>query len=156
MQKNTLVISPVCAPFCALSFRPCLLWDEQWECVQQARCRHCVAHHGGLSRSLFDSFSLWLHSKLILVFWAFNTGTVFAYGQTNSGKTYTMQGTDNEPGMIPRAVDDVFAYIEQVLFLILWFFFVFVRPLWLCSTLIGWPVWKQEGIPSSSVLYGNL
>ncbi|KAH8548187.1 kinesin-related protein 11 [Umbelopsis sp. PMI_123] len=39
-------------------------------------------------------------------------GTVFAYGQTASGKTYTMVGTHNEPGVIPRAVNDVFEYIK--------------------------------------------
>ena len=30
-------------------------------------------------------------------------GTVFAYGQTASGKTHTMQGTAAEPGIIPLA-----------------------------------------------------
>ena len=30
--------------------------------------------------------------------------TVFAYGVTSSGKTHTMQGTANDPGIIPRAV----------------------------------------------------
>ena len=40
-------------------------------------------------------------------------GTVFAYGQTNSGKTYTMLGTDAEPGIIPHAVEDVFRYIKE-------------------------------------------
>ncbi|KAG6498178.1 hypothetical protein ZIOFF_046090 [Zingiber officinale] len=30
-------------------------------------------------------------------------GTVFAYGQTNSGKTYTMRGSNSEPGIIPLA-----------------------------------------------------
>ncbi|SPO36055.1 related to Kinesin-7a motor protein [Pseudozyma flocculosa] len=40
-------------------------------------------------------------------------GTVFAYGQTGSGKTHTMSGTDAEPGVIPRAVQQVFKTIEQ-------------------------------------------
>ena len=42
------------------------------------------------------------------------TGTVFAYGQTNSGKTYTMRGSANEPGIIPLAVHDLFRCIEEV------------------------------------------
>ncbi len=42
------------------------------------------------------------------------TGTVFAYGQTNSGKTYTMRGSGNEPGIIPLAVHDLFRTIEEV------------------------------------------
>lgn len=40
-------------------------------------------------------------------------GTVFAYGQTSSGKTYTMMGDQESPGVIPRAIEDVFAYIQE-------------------------------------------
>ncbi|XP_022638159.1 kinesin-like protein KIN-7O isoform X3 [Vigna radiata var. radiata] len=40
-------------------------------------------------------------------------GTVFAYGQTNSGKTYTMRGSKAEPGVIPLAVNDLFQIIQQ-------------------------------------------
>ncbi|OEL17118.1 Kinesin-like protein KIN-7L, partial [Dichanthelium oligosanthes] len=35
-------------------------------------------------------------------------GTVFAYGQTSSGKTYTKSGADADPGTIPLAVRDLF------------------------------------------------
>jgi len=31
-------------------------------------------------------------------------GTVFTYGQTSSGKTYTMQGVEENPGVAPRAI----------------------------------------------------
>ncbi|KAL2895888.1 Kinesin-like protein KIN-7O [Bienertia sinuspersici] len=41
-------------------------------------------------------------------------GTVFAYGQTNSGKTHTMRGTLNEPGVIPLAVRNLFDIIQEV------------------------------------------
>ncbi|PON38650.1 Kinesin-like protein [Parasponia andersonii] len=40
-------------------------------------------------------------------------GTVFAYGQTNSGKTYTMRGSAMELGVIPLAVRDLFNTIHQ-------------------------------------------
>ncbi|XP_011502024.1 PREDICTED: major antigen-like [Ceratosolen solmsi marchali] len=40
-------------------------------------------------------------------------GTVFAYGQTSSGKTHTMLGTPNEPGIIPMAVDYMFDAIAE-------------------------------------------
>ncbi|XP_057983300.1 kinesin-like protein KIN-7O isoform X2 [Malania oleifera] len=40
-------------------------------------------------------------------------GTVFAYGQTNSGKTYTMRGSAIEPGVIPLAVHDLFDTIHE-------------------------------------------
>lgn len=39
-------------------------------------------------------------------------GTVFAYGQTGSGKTHSMLGQGRDPGIVPRAVHDVFKYIE--------------------------------------------
>ncbi|KAF9163010.1 hypothetical protein DFQ26_003043 [Actinomortierella ambigua] len=38
-------------------------------------------------------------------------GTVFAYGQTSSGKTYT--GTEKQPGVTPRAVEEIFKYIRE-------------------------------------------
>lgn len=41
-------------------------------------------------------------------------GTVFAYGQTSSGKTFTMRGTQDTPGIIPLAIRDVFKNLEQV------------------------------------------
>ncbi|KAL5204130.1 hypothetical protein ABZP36_009001 [Zizania latifolia] len=35
-------------------------------------------------------------------------GTAFAYGQTSSGKTFTMNGSGDQPGIIPLSVRDVF------------------------------------------------
>ncbi|GAB4823550.1 hypothetical protein N2152v2_010596 [Parachlorella kessleri] len=40
-------------------------------------------------------------------------GTVFAYGVTSSGKTHTMMGTDDTPGMIPLALTEVFRLVER-------------------------------------------
>ncbi|XP_021270603.1 kinesin-like protein KIF19 [Numida meleagris] len=39
--------------------------------------------------------------------------TVFAYGPTGCGKTYTMLGTDREPGICARALGDLFHTIEE-------------------------------------------
>lgn len=39
---------------------------------------------------------------------------IFAYGQTASGKTFTLTGSQNDPGVIPRAVEDVFRFIKGV------------------------------------------
>ncbi|KAJ1686524.1 hypothetical protein LUZ63_017914 [Rhynchospora breviuscula] len=39
--------------------------------------------------------------------------TVFAYGATGSGKTYTMQGTETEPGLIPLAMSAIFSMCEN-------------------------------------------
>jgi centromeric protein E len=40
-------------------------------------------------------------------------GTIFAYGQTSSGKTFTMRGNSASPGIISLAIDDIFKFIQQ-------------------------------------------
>lgn len=40
-------------------------------------------------------------------------GTVFAYGQTSSGKTFTMMGTTEEPGILPLAIEHMFDAITD-------------------------------------------
>ena len=44
--------------------------------------------------------------------------TLLAYGQTGTGKTYTMEGlkfdlSDDQRGMIPRSVEEIFSHIES-------------------------------------------
>ncbi|KAM4807727.1 centromere-associated protein E [Rhinophrynus dorsalis] len=41
-------------------------------------------------------------------------GTIFAYGQTSSGKTYTMMGTPKSLGIIPQAIQEVFKIIQEI------------------------------------------
>lgn len=44
-------------------------------------------------------------------------GTVFAYGQTSSGKTHTMEGVIGNPekrGIIPRIINDIFNHIYNM------------------------------------------
>uniref|UniRef100_A0A8C6MWV0 Centromere-associated protein E n=1 Tax=Mus spicilegus TaxID=10103 RepID=A0A8C6MWV0_MUSSI len=40
-------------------------------------------------------------------------GTIFAYGQTASGKTHTMMGSEDCLGVIPRAIHDIFQRIKK-------------------------------------------
>jgi centromeric protein E len=40
-------------------------------------------------------------------------GTIFAYGQTSSGKTHTMLGGGGEKGVLEMAVDDIFSFIAE-------------------------------------------
>jgi hypothetical protein len=42
----------------------------------------------------------------------YNT-TIFAYGVTGSGKSYTMTGNKQNPGIIPRAIGDIFKHIDD-------------------------------------------
>ncbi|XP_052262802.1 kinesin-like protein KIF19 isoform X2 [Dreissena polymorpha] len=39
--------------------------------------------------------------------------TVFAYGATGAGKTYTMLGTDDDPGIMARTLNDLFISMEK-------------------------------------------
>jgi hypothetical protein len=39
-------------------------------------------------------------------------GTIFAYGQTGTGKTHTMEGTGKDLGIIPRAFTKIFELIK--------------------------------------------
>ena len=38
--------------------------------------------------------------------------TIFAYGQTASGKTHTMMGSKDEKGIIQNAIDEIFDFIQ--------------------------------------------
>ena len=45
--------------------------------------------------------------------------TIFAYGQTGTGKTYTMEGftfnpLDEKRGMVPRVIEEIFKYIQNI------------------------------------------
>jgi centromeric protein E len=41
------------------------------------------------------------------------TSVIFAYGQTASGKTFTLSGSGDEPWTIPRAMKDVFEFVKS-------------------------------------------
>ena len=45
-------------------------------------------------------------------FEGFNT-CVFAYGQTGAGKSYSITGTPDEPGLIPRVCEGLFERIQE-------------------------------------------
>lgn len=40
-------------------------------------------------------------------------GTIFAYGQTGTGKTFTMEGCADDPGVIPRSFTHIFSHIGR-------------------------------------------
>jgi centromeric protein E len=41
-------------------------------------------------------------------------GSIFMYGQTTSGKTFTMLGTQNSPGVLPCTIRDIFQLVDLV------------------------------------------
>lgn len=117
----------------ALRIRP-LLSQERME-----RCRECL-HSGGASQSTTVRLGRDRAFTFDHVFWGEDSqaalydqsvrslvegclsgynATVFAYGQTGSGKTYTMgmgnsvNVLDEEQGILPRAIHDLFAGIRE-------------------------------------------
>lgn len=40
-------------------------------------------------------------------------GTVFAYGMTGSGKTFSMRGDDSDPGFVKLSIDELFHHVES-------------------------------------------
>mmetsp|Transcript_14465 Transcript_14465/g.35260 ORF Transcript_14465/g.35260 Transcript_14465/m.35260 type:complete len:729 (+) Transcript_14465:170-2356(+) len=40
-------------------------------------------------------------------------GCLFAYGQTSAGKTHTIHGYGEDPGVLPRSIELIFKYIEE-------------------------------------------
>ncbi|OAY78598.1 Kinesin-2, partial [Ananas comosus] len=42
-----------------------------------------------------------------------NNVCILAYGQTGTGKTYTMEGVNGEPGIVPRAIEELFRRVSH-------------------------------------------
>lgn len=57
-------------------------------------------------------YSVWAKLSIAVVLPVL--GTIFAYGQTSSGKTYTMMGSEMEYGVIPLSISEIFKFIENV------------------------------------------
>ena len=67
----------------------------------------------------FDKYStqkeIYDHSTKFLLDGVVNgyNATVFAYGATGAGKTYTMTGTDNNPGIMPLTLSELFNKVNS-------------------------------------------
>ncbi|XP_035730367.1 kinesin-like protein KIF20B [Vespa mandarinia] len=53
--------------------------------------------------------------KRIVDFLNGQNSTIMTYGTTNSGKTYTLHGTPDQPGLIPRTIEYIFSSINCTL-----------------------------------------
>lgn len=96
-----------------------------WKIQQQTICQIGMSKNQGLAPKSFSYDELWGQETTnsdIFQKIGFNVikttmegfhGVVFAYGQTSSGKTYSIHGNQDDPGMIPRAVQAIFEYIEN-------------------------------------------
>lgn len=62
----------------------------------------CFGQHDN-QESIFKDVKMLIQSALN----GYNV-CIFAYGQTGSGKTYTMQGDSQSPGIVPRALKELY------------------------------------------------
>lgn len=91
-------------------------------------------------------------------------GTAFAYGQTSSGKTFTMNGSGADPGIIRLAVRDVFDKIKMVCLYMDVFRILLKISLVMSSQFGMWRVinfcWNMSDIrtrvPDSGLLHGDI
>lgn len=58
-------------------------------------------------QSVFVDFNCFFYS-----FFSYNA-TVFAYGATGAGKTHTMVGDSSQPGIMVRALNDIFEAVKE-------------------------------------------
>lgn len=68
-----------------------------------------------LTSITFFDWQIHLHPFFDSVIY-FSSGTIFAYGQTGTGKTFTMEGVRTVPelrGIIPNSFAHVFGYIAK-------------------------------------------
>jgi len=62
------------------------------------------------NEDVFNAIALPIVDKVMEGF----DGTIFAYGQTSSGKTHTMMGNESFPGLIPLSVKRIFQRIKNI------------------------------------------
>lgn len=99
----------------------CWVWQrlvEDDRCVDSVFDADCSSLdvYSHIGRPIIDSFVKGINgmSRAFYVREDVLLGTIMAYGQTSSGKTYTMYGEENAPGLIFLATKDIMAYIQNV------------------------------------------
>lgn len=76
---------------------------------QQVFSFDSVCGSGTSQQAMYD---LVARSALLDLFRGFNS-TILAYGQTGAGKSHTMFGSGEDPGIIPRVCTSIFTHIAQ-------------------------------------------
>ncbi|XP_051645573.1 centromere-associated protein E isoform X10 [Manacus candei] len=69
-----------------------------------------VFHSSDNTQQLYDGVAVPIIQSAVRGY----NGTIFAYGQTASGKTYTMMGNEDSGGIIPKAIQHVFKIICEI------------------------------------------
>lgn len=82
-------------------------------CLSSLQTQHTFKHvfdENSSQREVFDAIGFPLVEDLLQG----KNGLMFAYGITNSGKTYTVTGEPDQAGILPRSLDVIFNSIADV------------------------------------------
>ncbi|KAJ8291684.1 Protein kinase domain-containing protein ppk32 [Rhodotorula toruloides] len=118
-RDNVLVCVRVRPPAAKLAASNQIVDEIAWE-VDRANGR--LAQSTGGPDYFFDSVVTGSHNSdvydeagrdLVLDAMEGFDAVIFAYGQTASGKTFTLSGNNSNPGIIPQAVSEIFTYIRD-------------------------------------------
>ena len=97
--------------------------DEQQQMLDMQKNPHMSNHHRFTFDAVYDIgctqdtvYQTTAKPAVLSVLEGYNA-TIFAYGQTGTGKTFTMEGfrssTDPARGIIPRSMEEIFSYIQS-------------------------------------------
>ncbi|KAJ7382478.1 hypothetical protein OS493_034639 [Desmophyllum pertusum] len=100
-------------------FHQLINWKVDGNIITQVSNGHGVANTSYFFDRIFDTsnstqdvYDEFGKPTVLSAMDGFN-GTLFAYGQTSSGKTHTMMGDQQNEGVIPKAVGEIYDYIEK-------------------------------------------
>uniref|UniRef100_A0A8D0FTF3 Centromere protein E n=1 Tax=Strix occidentalis caurina TaxID=311401 RepID=A0A8D0FTF3_STROC len=72
--------------------------------INHTKLNNRVFHSSDNTQQLYEGVAVPIIQSAVQGY----NGTIFAYGQTASGKTYTMMGNEDSVGIIPKAIQHVF------------------------------------------------
>ncbi|XP_021252505.1 centromere-associated protein E isoform X2 [Numida meleagris] len=108
-------VRPLIARESALEDKAPLYWKSEGNTVSEVNGTKVfsydrVFHSDDNTQQLYEGVAVPIIQSAVQGY----NGTIFAYGQTASGKTYTMMGNKDSVGIIPKAIQHVFKIICEI------------------------------------------
>jgi hypothetical protein len=86
--------------------------SENTDLVQGRTHSYTLDKVYGVDRTTQDVYDQSVHPLVQAAMEGYHS-SVLAYGQTSTGKTFTMTGTQQQPGLIPLCIKDCFRYLKE-------------------------------------------
>jgi hypothetical protein len=97
--------------FCFSPFLPAIVLEDTDRTVKKGDSDD-DDDSGGAERAQAEIYNA-VGCPIVSSAWQGYNSCIFAYGQTSSGKSYTMMGTKRDPGIIPRLCRELFERVER-------------------------------------------